>query len=387
MQGLEVNEVVDWGPAIRPTRANIDLQAVVANSRRLSELAHSPVLAVVKADAYGHGAVSVARALEAARSVAGFAVSLVEEGIELRAAGITSSILVMGPSLMDSHDLMVEHELMPMISDERHLAPLARAAGKRTRVLDLHLKIDTGMGRLGLHEGSLGDVLSQIESAKNLRLVGVASHLACADEDEASDAQCMTHEQLRRFAGIVATCRKRVAPEVRYHVANSAGILRFEAARYDLARPGLALYGNGAGPGVGLRQAISLRSQVTQLRHVTTGARVSYGATWTAKRDSVLAIVPIGYADGLPRNISGKGHALIGGARMAIVGTVSMDMIVVDVTDLPAAAIGDEVVLLGSQGAESISVAQLAKQAGVSEYELTCGISKRVPRTYDERLH
>lgn len=373
---------MEWGPAIRPTRAEIDLAAIVSNARVLSKQAASPLLAVVKADAYGHGACEVAAALEAAKSVEGFAVSLVEEGIELRRAGVRKEILVMGPSLVDSYDSIVEYGLTPMVSDARHFAPLARAAQQQAKVLSIHLKVDTGMHRLGLSPDSLAAILQSLSERSDLRVAGVASHLACADVDDPGDKQSVTARQLARFQSVVQMCRAQLPKATKYHIANSAAILRFPGSSYDLARPGIALYGNGSGDFEGLQQALSLRSSVTQLRQVQAGESVSYGARWTADRLTTAALVPVGYADGLPRNLSGKGSALISGQRCPIIGTVSMDMIVVDVTDLPAAALGAEVVLVGTQGAVEIPTSEIAAHCGISEYEVSCGISKRVPRIY-----
>ncbi len=373
---------MEWGPAIRPTRAEIDLVSVVANSRLLSERAQSPVLAVVKADAYGHGACPVALALEGVDCVAGFAVSLVEEGIELRLAGVSKDILVMGPSLVAAYDAILEHSLTPMISDARHLEPLAAASKAKGRTLGIHLKFDTGMHRLGMPTKHLEDVLRQVAGLSELRIEGVASHLACADVDDPDDESSLTSLQLARFADIAALCKAQIGESVRCHLSNSAAILRFPGAAYDLARPGIALYGNGSHASEGLQQALSLCSAVTQIREVSSGETVSYGAHWTARRASQVALVPAGYADGLPRNLSGKGSVLIRGRRCPIIGTVSMDMIVVDVTDLPSLALGEDVVLIGTQEAECIPVAEVAAHCGISEYEVSCGISKRVPRRY-----
>ncbi len=373
---------MEWGPAIRPTRAEIDLASVVANSRLLRKRAKSPILAVVKADAYGHGATQVALALESAAAVHGFAVSLVEEGIELRQAGVTSDILVMGPSLIDAYDTILEQGLTPMVSDARHLAPLAAAALEAGQRLDIHLKIDTGMNRLGLELKSFGKLVERISKMSSLRVAGVASHLACADEDDPSDEASVTAVQLARFDKIVMLCRAAFGEDLVCHVANSAAILRFPKSSYDLARPGIALYGNGSGKEEELLQTLCLRSEVTQIRQVQTGESVSYGARWTAPRTSRVALVPAGYADGLPRNLSGKGSVLISGKRHPIIGTVSMDMIVVDVTDSPEAAIGADVVLIGKQGEAEIRTAEIARHCDISEYEVSCGISKRVPRSY-----
>lgn len=367
-----------WGPTIRPTRAEIDLRSVVENSRLVASWAGSQVMAVVKADAYGHGASAIALALEEAQSVLGFAVSLVEEGIELRDAGITLPILVMGPSIGDAYDSLVEFSLTPFLSDCRHIAPLEQAAAAASTHIGVHLKVDTGMGRLGIKPEKLDAVVTQVEQCASLRLEGIGSHLACADFDDPMQADSMTCQQLRIFREIVASLSGR---KLQFHIANSDGIARFSAACFDFARPGIALYGNGARHEE-LSQSMRLVSAITQLRTIATGNSVSYGARWIAERESQVAIVPIGYADGLPRRLSGKGSALIAQTRCEILGTISMDMIVVDVTDCPQAQIGDEVVLLGRQGKLDITVSEVAHAADISEYEVTCGISKRVPRVF-----
>lgn len=372
---------MDWGPAIRPTRAEIDLDFVVANSRTLADRAGTGILAVVKADGYGHGAVECTLALEAAKTVEGVAVSLVEEGIELRRAGVELPILVMGPSLMGAHDEVVTENLTPMLSDEADVDLLAKAARKAGRRVDLHLKADTGMGRLGIAEARVPQLMKKILAMPELQLTALASHLACADVDDPEDRGSRTAQQLERFRTLAARARSD-APSLLFHIANSAGILRFPTAQYNLARPGLALYGNGSTPSDQLQQGLRLVSAVTQLRDLPAGKSVGYGAMWTAKRPSRLAIVPVGYADGFPRNLSHKASALLHGQRCPVVGTISMDISVVDVTDIPATQRGDEVVLLGRQGSQTISVAEWAAQAGISEYEVTCGISKRVPRVY-----
>ncbi len=380
---------MDWAPHIRPTRAEVDLDAVVHNARTLAGQAHSPLLAVVKADGYGHGAVAVAQALQAALGaqpsiLRGFALSLVEEGLELRNGGIRLPILVMGPSLMSSHETLVLNDLMPMVSDARHLVKLSEAAQQCEHVLGIHLKVDTGMGRLGVHEEDLASALDSVSELEGLALRGIASHLACADTDDANDATSMSRRQLRRFRKLVDEWRPRLGSEVSFHIANSAGVLSFVQARFDLARPGLALYGNGASESVGLIQALRMISEVSQIRVVRAGESVSYGARWTAQQDTRVAIVPLGYADGLPRsvNAAGKACVLIGGHRCSVLGTVSMDMIVVDISSGTDVQLGDEVVVLGRQGQSLISVAEVAELCGISEYEVSCGISKRVPRRY-----
>lgn len=377
--------------AIRPTRVEVDLGALRHNARVLGRIARTAVFAVVKADAYGHGAVHVARALAASGDIAGFAVSLVEEGSRLRDAGIEQPILVMGPALAGGYDELVARRMIAVISDPQDLEGIARAAGRGQGRVAVHLKIDTGMGRLGFLPERLPAVIERIRALGHLDIQGVCTHFACADTDDPLDSACMTHAQLRCFDEAVAALGAMGIRPALLHTANSSATLRFPSSRRDLVRCGLALYGNGASlttsmgtsAGGALRQALRIVSHVAQLRQVRAGATVSYGALWRAPRDARLAVLPIGYADGIPRRVTGKAEVLIAGQRCPLVGAVSMDISIADVTVLgDAVEIGDEVILLGAQGAEQITTRQFAAWADVTEYEVTCGISVRVPRVH-----
>jgi alanine racemase len=380
MNGYRLIRAVSDVPAIRPTYVEVDLGAVAHNARTLGEVSGNKVFAVVKADAYGHGAVPVARHLAAEGGVYGFAVSLVEEGVELREAGIEEPILVMGPSQRGGELEIIEHQLWPMVSSLSSLRGLARAADDNKTELTVHLKLDTGMGRLGLREDGLVAALDLISDVGPLRLGGVATHFACADTDDPDDENSMTRRQLEQFRRCLDAAE--VGPVMR-HAANSAACLHHPDSHFEAVRPGLALYGTG--PAIGderFRSTTRLVSAITQIRTAEVGDTVSYGALWTAERPSRLAVVPVGYADGLPRSLTGSAEALIGGRRAAVVGAVSMDITVLDITDLPDAVIADEVVFLGRQGSAEITIAEFAERAGLTHYEVTCGISKRVPRRY-----
>lgn len=372
---------------IRRTRVEVDLAAIVGNARTVRALTNADVFAVVKADGYGHGAVAVARALAAARAVAGFGVSLVEEGVTLRDAGVTAPVLVMGPSQHGGEDDMVMAGLTPVIACAEDLAALIAVARRRARTIDAHLKVDTGMGRLGVPIADAAQLAADAARA-GISIVGLMTHLACADTDDPGDPQSMTRDQLRRFGEVDRAVTAAGAPLRVRHAANSSGALLFPEARLDLVRTGIAIYGNGrwpaatelAGP---RRSAMRLVTEVAQLRTVAEGTSVGYGATWRAARTSRVAVLPVGYADGLPRRATGRAFAAIRGRRVPLVGVISMDIAVADVTDLPEVAVGDAAVLLGrASGGASISVAEYGEWAGLSEYEVTCGMSKRVPRTY-----
>ena len=372
---------------VRPTFARIHCEVLRENLRQVARYvgAGTRVLAVVKADGYGHGAIEASRALVDAGAW-GLAVSLVEEGVELREAGIHAPVLVLGGVPAGSGDVLVHRQLTPVVWSTEHLALLS-AAVRRTgaRPLPVHLKIDTGMSRLGLLPHDLTSVLDWFvrDGGDTLKLEGVMTHLACADDlqDELSSAR-----QLALFTDCLGSIAARgLRPSFR-HACNSAGVVRFRSAHYDMVRPGIALYGAASSPSVQLDQvslAMSFHSRVLGIRELPTGAAISYGGRDRLERDSRLAIVPVGYADGYPRSVSGKAQMLVRGHRCRVVGNVTMDICMLDVTDLPDVRPGEEVTLLGRQGREAISLHEMADWAGVLPYEVTCGVSKRVPRRFE----
>ncbi|HEX5062053.1 MAG TPA: alanine racemase [Kofleriaceae bacterium] len=384
---------------IRRTRVEIDLQAIVGNAAAVRAVTGTSLYAVVKADAYGHGAVSVATALAQAKAAAGFCVSLVEEGVALRDAGVTLPILVMGASQVGGEDDMVAAKLTPVISSDEELEALVDVAKRRNVAVDAHLKVDTGMGRLGVAVERAAE-LAVVAGRNGVRIVGLMTHFANADTDEAADAASLTRTQLARFAEVDRAVTAAGAPIQVRHAANSSGALVFPQARFDFVRCGIALWGNGRwahpherdlasdvarDPKHHVQPAMRLVTAIAQLRRVPVGASVGYGATWRAARESRIAVLPCGYADGLPRRASGHAQAAVRGRRVPLVGLISMDIALADVTDVPEAAVGDAAVLLGrASGGQSITAAEYGGWAGLSEYEVTCGMSKRVPRTYVE---
>jgi alanine racemase len=374
--------------ALRPTRAEVDLEALRHNLYVVRKHAGGArVWAVLKADGYGHGAPAVARTLERAK-IDGFCVALVEEGIELRQAGIVAPILVMGGHYEGAHEEAVARGLVPAVHDLEQIAAFAHLvrSGGATGPIDVHLKVDTGMARLGVTMRDLPKLASKLADYPEVRVHGLMTHLACADapeERETADAMAHFEEAL----GVLAA--NGVVPKVR-HAANSAAVLR-GSARLDAVRPGIALFGvsprvAGSALTRDLRPAMRVRSEVVALREIPVGATVGYGATWRAARVSRIATVPMGYADGLWRQLGNRGHLLVQGARAPIVGAVSMDMTMIDVTDIQGVALHDEVVVLGTQdgaaGQAALDADEIAAHADTIPWEVFTSISRRVPRFY-----
>ncbi len=358
----------------RPTWAEVDLSQIGANLRRFREKIpkKTKLMFVVKANAYGHGAAACAKAAEKARAADWLGVSSVEEGVLLREAELKLPILVLGSLYpFESFLAAAEYRLTPTVASFEAARRLVDAAARVGRRLGCHLKIDTGMGRIGVSPAAGAAVASFIAEQPHLKLEGVYTHLASAESDRAR-----TSAQLARFQ---ETLRKVSAP-ARFlrHAANSAAALSYAAARLDLVRPGGAIYGLCAG----FSPVLSLKSKIVFLKTVAPGSTVGYGATFRARRAARIATVPVGYADGYPRLLSNKASVLIGGKRCPVVGRVSMDMLTVDVTAAPAARVGEDVVLIGRQGRQAITAQDIAKTAGTISYEVTCAISSRVPRVY-----
>lgn len=369
---------------VRPTVARIDHGALAYNLSRVRQHVGPgcAVLAVVKADAYGHGAIEAARTF-AEHGAWGLAVSLVEEGVELREGGIFAPVVVLGGVVPGSQDVIVHRRLTPVVWSCEQLEML-RAAVVRAgaRALPVHLKIDTGMSRLGVLPGDLAPVLDWFvrDGGRSLELSGVMTHLACADELDDDDRSA---RQLARFDDCLGTIAAAgLRPRLR-HAANSATVTRFGHAHYDMVRPGIALYGSASSPDVqlsDLRLAMAVHSRVLAVRSLPAGARVSYGGRHRLERDAKVAVVPVGYADGYPRSMSGQAQMLVRGHRCTVLGAITMDVCMLDVTDLPDLRAGERVVLMGDQGTAAIDAHELAQWAGILPYEILCGISKRVPR-------
>ena len=365
----------------RPSRIVVDLSAVGDNLRAIRARVGVPVMGIVKANAYGHGLVPVARHLEAC-GVDRLGVAFVEEGIALRRAGIRLPILVLGgifgPQVAD----YLRHELEITVSSLdklRQVEAVAEALGQRARV---HLKIDTGMERIGVHSYSCAGFIEAAAASRWCDIVGVYSHLACADDPGSP----MTDRQVERFAEACAHFTRIGAPMPLRHLANSGGVLHAPGTWLDLVRPGIILYGVLPDPAsqatLALRPALSLVSRVVYFKVVRAGGTVSYGATWTAANDTRIATIPVGYGDGYPRALSSRGEVLLRGHRRPIAGRVCMDQFMVDLGPDGTAYNEDEVVLVGRRDGQAIRVEDIARQAGTIPYEILTGLNERIPRAY-----
>lgn len=368
-------------PACRRTWADISLHQIRDNFRALRALAgdDAEVAAVVKADAYGHGLLPVARTCAAAGATR-FAVATLDEALALRRGGIAAGILILAPLLPDEAPEVVRANLTPAISSEEFFAAFAAAAGKAPFPARCFLALDTGMGREGMAEAQALRLLERAPAA--LRIHGLSTHLAGADEDDPAP----TEAQLDVFAAALA--RLPLPPDAVASFANSPGMLRFGRTfgRRILLRPGLLLYGIEPWPGAldatPLRPALTWRARVTLVRNLPAGATVGYGRTAILSRPSRVATVAAGYGDGLSRRLSNAGQVLLQGVRCPMIGRVSMDQCQVDATDLPGVAIGDVATLIGEEGAERITAYEMAETAGTTCHEPTTALTRRVPRRY-----
>jgi alanine racemase len=380
-----VKRVTGW---LRPAWVEVDLAAVTANVAHICEVvAPSAVCAVVKADGYGHGAVPVARAAIAGGAVR-LAVALAEEGHELRQAGVEVPVIVLSEPAPEAMQLVVEDNLTPTIYTERGLAALldAVALQGRATAVPVHLKVDTGMHRVGASPAHVLELARAVAANPALSLEGLYTHLAVADDL----ADPYTEEQLASFDGVIGALAAGGTLPGLLHAANSAGALVHPASRYQMVRPGIAIY--GLAPSSSMRghpavqpliPALSFKAEVSYSKEVAAGEGLSYGLHYRLSVSSVIATVPVGYGDGAPRRLSQVGgEVLIGGRRWPIAGSVTMDQILVDCGPGAEVKAGDEVVLIGRQGDEEVTAWEWAERLGTIAYEVTCALSPRLPRIY-----
>ncbi len=370
-------------PEGRPTVAFIDLSALSRNFRQIRAKIGPDVkiLSMVKANAYGHGARRIAETLAAAGSDA-FGVATLEEGLELREAGIRAPILVVAGAYPEQLDLFMKNGLTPVVHDAESLSHLDDAAREHGVTLKIHLKVDTGMGRIGFLAAELASWLPLLKQLQALQIEGVFSHFSHAD-NVAGD---YTRNQLEIFGHLVERLRANGISPALVHLANSAATITLPAAYLNMVRPGLMLYGIYPSPAmtgeISLEPVLSWKSRILQLKKVPAGSSISYGRTFITRRESLIATVPVGYADGYSRRLSNVGAMLVKGKRAPVAGTVCMDLTMIDVTDIGGVQQGDEVVLLGHQGNAVISADEMAAWSNTISYEIFTSIGARVPRIY-----
>ena len=369
----------------RPTAAHIHLDNLTYNLKSIKSFIGEVLLfmAVVKADAYGHGAVKCASRLEP--DVDWFGVALLEEAIELRRAGIRKPILCLGGVWPGQESAMTELDITPALFDLDHAGRVSRAAEAMGRRASIHVKIDTGMGRVGVPFGEVSRFAKELANIPHLQVEGLMSHLAAADDLAQSEFTKKQIDMLHKAADIFGNAG--LHPGI-IDVANSPGAVAYPGARANMVRIGGLLYGLGGDvlpkgiPKPDLRPVMSLSTRLAQVKHVPAGCTLGYGRTFITTRDSLIGTLPIGYRDGYRRDLSGKGSVIVNGKLAPVAGRISMDWTIVDLTEAPETKVGDNAILIGQDGSLSISAEDLAAAVGSISYEITCGISERVPRVY-----
>ena len=370
-------------PHGRPTVCFIDHEALRWNLRQIRERVGTRVkiLCMVKANGYGHGAGAIAQTL-AETGTDAFGVATLEEGVELRQAGIRAPVLVLAGAYDDQLDEFFSHSLTPVVHDLSRLEHLEQLVKQRDSTLDVQLKIDTGMGRLGLAATESDLWIGAIKKLSALKIAGVFSHFSHAESVEGE----YTRQQLQIFNRVVERLRAESIRPPLVHLANSAATITLPAAHFDMVRPGIMLYGVYPAPAmasqISLKPVLAWQTKILQLKKVPSKTSISYGQTFITKRESLIATLPIGYADGYPRLLSNRGEVLVGGQRAKVAGRVCMDLTMIDVTDIRNVKQGDEVVLLGRQSDAEISADQIAAWANTISYEILTSISARVPRIH-----
>ena len=384
----------------RATLAEVNLDAFRYNLRTIKSLVgrSTETMAIIKADAYGHGATQCARAaIEEGTKYLG--VGIIQEGIELRESGITSPILILGGVYPDELTELINYNLSTSLSTLALAKAISKEANQSKKNISVHIKIDTGMGRLGVQCEDFSYLLEHVMSYENITIQGFFTHLANADDIDPKTSQ----EQILKFSNTLKVIQTKKfsklhssSEPILIHSANSAGLLRYPESRFNLVRPGISLYGSLPSPILKpvlnsdksnncptLKPVMSWKTKIIQVQTLRKGVPLSYGGSYmTQKNKSRVAILPVGYADGLNRRLSNKMEFLVKGKRVKQIGTICMDMCLIDVTELPNIGMGEEVVILGSQGKDNIPIEELAAKAETIPYEILCGISKRVPRVY-----
>lgn len=367
--------------------AQVDLDAIADNMRNMKAniAKNTKMIGVIKTDGYGHGCIPIAQTLEPLDFMFGFAVATAEEAHILREVGVKKPILILGYTFPYCYEMLAEEEIRPAVFREDSLEALSAAAVKTGKNIKVHIKVDTGMSRIGITPDEAGLLfVEKLMKQKGIEIEGIFTHFARADEADKTSAM----RQLAAFSDFVRRIEKTLPITIPVkHCSNSAGILELPEANMDVVRAGITLYGlypskEVSAERVPLRPALSLYSHIVYIKTLKKGQSVSYGGTYTAAEDMRVATIPIGYGDGYPRSLSNKGYVLIHGKRAAILGRICMDQFMVDISEIPEAKEGDKVTLLGFSGKEQLSAEILGELSGRFNYELVCDLGKRVPRVY-----
>ena len=383
-------ELADRLKSYQRVYAQVDLGAIAENAEKLHKNTadRTRLLGVVKADGYGHGSVPIARRLEGLDYLFGLAVATPEEAHALRAAGIAKPVVILGYAFPYSYEMLAREKIRPTVFSPRDVDALEEGARRAGRPLTVHIKVETGMNRIGIRPDREGlSFVETLRSSEWISIEGIYTHFARADEADKTSAV----KQLETFQEFLHMIKKELSLEIPVrHCSNSAGILEMPQANMDLVRAGIALYGIYPSGDMGrektvLRPALSLYSHIVHIKAIEPGESVGYGGTFTADRPMKIATIPVGYGDGYPRELSNRGWVLIHGRRAEILGRICMDQFMADVTKIPEAAVGDKAVLLGQDGGEYLGVEELSELSGRFRYELVCGIGARVPRVYTEK--
>lgn len=366
------------------TYVTIDLEAFRQNIRKIYAWSNVPLIAVIKTDGYGHGAVRLAEELEQFSFVWGYAVATIEEAVALREAGVKKRILILGYVFPTAYETLLKYQVTPTIFDMESAEALCQEAEKQNKVIPVHIKVDTGMSRIGLPAAEEGiETAKKIASLDALSVEGIFTHLARADEWNHAPAQ----QQIDRFRAFCGELEEEGVSIPLKHCANSAGIIGFESAKMDLVRAGIIIYGlmpsdEVSADVIALQPVLSWKSTVAYVKTLPAGVPVSYGGTYITSEETAVATIPAGYGDGYPRLLSNRGFVLIRGRRAPIIGRVCMDQFMVDVTKIEGVICGDMVTLIGKDQEEEIRMEELAGLCGTINYEIACNINKRVPRIY-----
>ena len=372
--------------AVNRVRADIDLDAVLYNMESMHKKLKpgTKIAAVVKADAYGHGAVEISRVLENLPYLWGYAVATSNEAMQLVEAGRKKPIIILGLSFPEQFEDIVENDLRPAVCTYETAQALSDIAAEKNKVCRIHIKVDTGMSRIGFQvTPESADTVARISKLPNIMIEGIFTHFARADESSKAPA----YEQFKQFEKMIAMVEEKGVQIPLKHCSNSAGIVEIPECNMDMVRAGITLYGLWPSEEVdktkiSLKPVMSLRSRVAYVKELLPGRQISYGGTFTVKKKMTVATVPVGYGDGYARGLSNKGWVLIKGQKAPICGRVCMDQCMVDVTDIPGVKIGDTVTLLGKDADEEITMEQLGELSGRFNYEFACLITPRVPRIY-----